>query len=175
MTGFPEIMDGRVKTLHPAIHGGILGVRDDPDHVDAMNDHGIAPIDLVVVNLYPFEEVRLSGADYASIVENIDIGGPAMMRAAAKNHAYVAVVTDPDDYAAVLNALEHELRLACRSSSARSWRPRPSPAPPPMTPRSPAGWPKRWRSSIPSGAPSAAAWTTSCATARTRTRRPAST
>ena len=71
-----------------------------------MNDHGIAPIDLVVVNLYPFEEVRFSGGDYASVVENIDIGGPAMMRAAAKNHAYVAVVTDPDDYAAVLNALE---------------------------------------------------------------------
>ena len=105
-TGFPEIMDGRVKTLHPAIHGGILGVRDDPDHVGAMNDHGIAPIDLVVVNLYPFEEVRFSGGDYPSTVENIDIGGPAMLRAAAKNHAYVAVVVDPDDYAAVLNALE---------------------------------------------------------------------
>ena len=106
VTGFPEIMDGRVKTLHPAIHGGILGVRDDPDHVGAMNDHGIAPIDLVVVNLYPFEEVRFSGGDYASTVENIDIGGPAMLRAAAKNHAYVAVVVDPDDYAAVLNALD---------------------------------------------------------------------
>ena len=106
VTGFPEIMDGRVKTLHPSIHGGILGVRDDPDHVGAMNDHGIAPIDLVVVNLYPFEEVRFSGSDYASTVENIDIGGPAMLRAAAKNHAYVAVVVDPDDYAAVLNALD---------------------------------------------------------------------
>ena len=106
VTGFPEIMDGRVKTLHPAIHGGILGVRDDPDHVVAMNDHAIAPIDLVVVNLYPFEQVRFSGADYPSTVENIDIGGPAMLRAAAKNHAYVAVVTDPDDYPAVLNALE---------------------------------------------------------------------
>ena len=113
VTGFPEIMDGRVKTLHPAIHGGILGVRDDPDHVGAMNDHGIAPIDLVVVNLYPFEEVRFSGGDYASIVENIDIGGPAMLRAAAKNHAYVAVVTDPDDYAAVLNALD--MNFGCLS------------------------------------------------------------
>ena len=106
VTGFPEIMDGRVKTLHPAIHGGILSVRDDPDHVGAMNDHGIAPIDLVVSNLYPFEEVRFSGGDYASTVENIDIGGPAMLRAAAKNHAYVAVVVDPEDYAAVLNALD---------------------------------------------------------------------
>ncbi|BCH21741.1 bifunctional purine biosynthesis protein PurH [Mesorhizobium sp. L-8-10] len=106
LTGFPEIMDGRVKTLHPSVHGALLGVRGDPDHVAAMNEHGIAPIDLVIVNLYPFEEVRHSGADYASVVENIDIGGPAMLRAAAKNHAYVAVVTDPEDYASVVNALE---------------------------------------------------------------------
>ncbi len=106
LTGFPEIMDGRVKTLHPSVHGALLGVRGDPDHVSAMNQHGIAPIDLVVVNLYPFEEVRHSGGDYGSVVENIDIGGPAMLRAAAKNHAYVAVVTDPEDYAPVVNALE---------------------------------------------------------------------
>jgi phosphoribosylaminoimidazolecarboxamide formyltransferase/IMP cyclohydrolase len=106
LTGFPEIMDGRVKTLHPTVHGGLLGVRDDPDHRAAMDAHGIPPIDLVVINLYPFEEVRWSGADYPSVVENIDIGGPAMVRAAAKNHAYVAVVTDPADYEAVLNALE---------------------------------------------------------------------
>jgi phosphoribosylaminoimidazolecarboxamide formyltransferase / IMP cyclohydrolase len=106
VTGFPEIMDGRVKTLHPAVHGGLLAIRDDPDHAAAMHDHGIEGIDLVVVNLYPFEEVRFSGGDYPSIVENIDIGGPAMVRAAAKNHAYVAIVTDPGDYAAVLNALE---------------------------------------------------------------------
>ena len=106
LTGFPEIMDGRVKTLHPSVHGALLGVRDDPDHAAAMRAHGIEPIDLVVVNLYPFEEVRQSGADYASVVENIDIGGPAMVRASAKNHAYVAVVTDPEDYASVLNALE---------------------------------------------------------------------
>ncbi len=106
VTGFPEIMDGRVKTLHPAIHGALLGVRDDPEHAAAMEAHAIAPIDLVVVNLYPFEQVRFSGGDYASVVENIDIGGPAMMRAAAKNHAYVAIVTDPDDYAPLLNALE---------------------------------------------------------------------
>jgi phosphoribosylaminoimidazolecarboxamide formyltransferase/IMP cyclohydrolase len=106
LTGFPEIMDGRVKTLHPSVHGALLAVRDDPDHVAAMRDHGIEPIDLVVSNLYPFEEVRRSGADYSAIVENIDIGGPAMIRASAKNHAYVAIVTDPDDYASVLNALE---------------------------------------------------------------------
>ena len=109
LTGFPEIMDGRVKTLHPSVHGALLGVRDDPEHAAAMYKHGIEPIDLVVVNLYPFEEVRRSGAEYAAIVENIDIGGPAMVRASAKNHAYVAVVTDPEDYASVLNALEMNL------------------------------------------------------------------
>ncbi|QPC85866.1 bifunctional phosphoribosylaminoimidazolecarboxamide formyltransferase/IMP cyclohydrolase [Mesorhizobium sp. NBSH29] len=106
VTGFPEIMDGRVKTLHPAIHGGLLAIRDDAEHTAAMHEHGIEGIDLVVSNLYPFEDVRNSGADYASIVENIDIGGPAMVRAAAKNHGYVAIVTDPEDYASVLNALE---------------------------------------------------------------------
>ncbi|MBN9071893.1 MAG: bifunctional phosphoribosylaminoimidazolecarboxamide formyltransferase/IMP cyclohydrolase [Rhizobiales bacterium] len=106
LTGFPEIMDGRVKTLHPAVHGGLLAVRADPEHQEAMHAHGIDAIDLLVVNLYPFEEVRRSGAGYAATVENIDIGGPAMVRAAAKNHAYVATVVDPEDYAAVLNALE---------------------------------------------------------------------
>ena len=105
LTKFPEIMDGRVKTLHPSVHGALLGVRDDPEHVAAMVEHGIEPIDLVVVNLYPFEEVRNSGAHYASIVENIDIGGPAMVRASAKNHAYVAIVTDPADYKDVLDAI----------------------------------------------------------------------
>ncbi|MBX3578995.1 MAG: bifunctional phosphoribosylaminoimidazolecarboxamide formyltransferase/IMP cyclohydrolase [Rhizobiaceae bacterium] len=106
LTGFPEIMDGRVKTLHPSVHGGLLGIRDEPAHAAAMEDHRIEPIDLLVVNLYPFEAVRAAGGDYAASVENIDIGGPAMLRAAAKNHAYVAVVTDPDDYAPLLTALE---------------------------------------------------------------------
>ena len=106
VTGFPEIMDGRVKTLHPAIHGAILAIRDDSEHVEAMQNHDIVPIDLVVVNLYPFEAVAASGADYANTVENIDIGGPAMIRAAAKNHSYVTVVTDPADYAEVLSALD---------------------------------------------------------------------
>ncbi|MGN6550132.1 MAG: bifunctional phosphoribosylaminoimidazolecarboxamide formyltransferase/IMP cyclohydrolase [Pararhizobium sp.] len=106
VTGFPEIMDGRVKTLHPAIHGGLLGIRDDAGHAAEMQTHRIAGIDLLVVNLYPFEAVRAAGGDYATTVENIDIGGPAMIRAAAKNHAYVAVVTDPADYAALVAELE---------------------------------------------------------------------
>ncbi|MAS14498.1 MAG: bifunctional phosphoribosylaminoimidazolecarboxamide formyltransferase/inosine monophosphate cyclohydrolase [Nitratireductor sp.] len=105
LTGFPEIMDGRVKTLHPGVHGGLLGIRDDADHASAMKEHDIAPIDLLVINLYPFEEVRFGGGDYPTTVENIDIGGPAMLRAAAKNHAYVAVVTEPADYARILEAL----------------------------------------------------------------------
>ena len=105
VTGFPEIMDGRVKTLHPSVHGGLLAIRDADDHVAAMEEHGIGKIDLLVVNLYPFEEVRKSGADAATIVENIDIGGPAMLRAAAKNHAYVSVLTSPYDYDVFLTEL----------------------------------------------------------------------
>ena len=101
-TGFPEIMDGRVKTLHPLIHGGLLARRDDSDHLKAMADHDIAPIDLVVINLYPFEETVASGAGAAEVIENIDIGGPSMVRSAAKNHAFVTVVTDPDDYDCVM-------------------------------------------------------------------------
>ncbi|MET1027077.1 MAG: bifunctional phosphoribosylaminoimidazolecarboxamide formyltransferase/IMP cyclohydrolase [Dongiaceae bacterium] len=101
-TGFPEIMDGRVKTLHPTIHGGILARRDLTHHVAAQRDHGIADIDLVVVNLYPFEATVAKGADRDDCIENIDIGGPAMIRAAAKNHGFVAIVTDPADYAAVM-------------------------------------------------------------------------
>ncbi|MBP0617144.1 bifunctional phosphoribosylaminoimidazolecarboxamide formyltransferase/IMP cyclohydrolase [Jiella mangrovi] len=106
LTGFPEIMDGRVKTLHPGVHGGLLGIRDDAAHAAAMDEHGIAAIDLLVVNLYPFEETRASGASRDTIVENIDIGGPAMIRAGAKNHGYVAVVVDPADYQEVLGALK---------------------------------------------------------------------
>lgn len=102
ITGFPEIMDGRVKTLHPAVHGGLLAIRDDESHRLAMETHGIGAIDLAVVNLYPFEEVRLAGGDYATTVENIDIGGPAMIRASAKNHAYVTIITDPADYDGLL-------------------------------------------------------------------------
>ncbi|MFL6805964.1 MAG: bifunctional phosphoribosylaminoimidazolecarboxamide formyltransferase/IMP cyclohydrolase, partial [Xanthobacteraceae bacterium] len=106
LTGFPEMMDGRVKTLHPGVHGGLLAIRADKDHVAAMQAHGIRPIDLLVVNLYPFEETVAKGAGFADCVENIDIGGPAMIRAAAKNHADVAVVVEPADYAPVLAELK---------------------------------------------------------------------
>jgi len=106
VTGFPEMMGGRVKTLHPKVHGGLLALRDDPAHVAAMDAHGIVGIDLLVVNLYPFEDTVAKGADYATCIENIDIGGPAMIRAAAKNHAFVNVVTDPEDYAALLAELD---------------------------------------------------------------------
>jgi phosphoribosylaminoimidazolecarboxamide formyltransferase/IMP cyclohydrolase len=102
-TGFPEILDGRVKTLVPQIHGGILGRRDVPEHVAQMQSHGIAPIDLVMVNLYPFEATVASGAVEADCIENIDIGGPALIRAAAKNHDFVTVLTEPDQYEAVLD------------------------------------------------------------------------
>jgi phosphoribosylaminoimidazolecarboxamide formyltransferase / IMP cyclohydrolase len=105
VTGFPEIMDGRVKTLHPGVHGGLLAIRDDAEHVKAMEEHKIGAIDLAVINLYPFEEVRAAGGDYPTTVENIDIGGPAMIRAAAKNHAYVAIVTDPQDYPQLIEAM----------------------------------------------------------------------
>ena len=105
VTGFPEMMDGRVKTLHPKIHGGLLAIRDNADHAAAMRSHGIEPIDLLVVSLYPFEATVAKGADFETCIENIDIGGPAMIRAAAKNHAEVAVVIDPSDYAVVLAEL----------------------------------------------------------------------
>jgi len=106
LTGFPEMMDGRVKTLHPKVHGGLLGVRDNPEHAAAMAEHEIAPIDLVVVNLYPFLQTVMSGADRETIIENIDIGGPSMVRSAAKNHAHVAIVTDPADYAELLDEMD---------------------------------------------------------------------
>ena len=106
LTGYPEMMDGRVKTLHPAVHGGILARRDLAAHRDAMEANGIAPIDLVVVNLYPFEETVAGGAERDEAVEQIDIGGPALIRAAAKNHAFVVVATDPEDYDGILRELE---------------------------------------------------------------------
>ena len=102
LTKFPEMMDGRVKTLHPAVHGGILAIRDNPAHVEALDAHHIRPIDLVVVNLYPFEATLARGGSFDDCIENIDIGGPAMIRAAAKNHADVAVVVEPGDYGLVM-------------------------------------------------------------------------
>ncbi len=117
LTGFPEMMDGRVKTLHPMVHGGLLAVRDNPEHAKAMEEHGIGAIDLVCVNLYPFAQTVASGADRETVIENIDIGGPSMVRSAAKNHGYVAIVTDPADYAAIAEELTEtggKTRLATR-------------------------------------------------------------
>src|SRR5262245_40172418 len=124
LTGFPEMMDGRVKTLHPKVHGALLAMRDNEDHADAMRAHGIRPIDLLVVNLYPFEATVAKGADFAACIENIDIGGPAMIRAAAKNHGDVTVVVDAGDYAVVVaelaqndgaTALDLRKRLAAKA------------------------------------------------------------
>ncbi|MEO0956775.1 MAG: bifunctional phosphoribosylaminoimidazolecarboxamide formyltransferase/IMP cyclohydrolase [Pseudomonadota bacterium] len=106
LTGFPEMMDGRVKTLHPVVHGGLLYLRDNPDHVAAAESHGIGAIDLVYINLYPFEATVAAGAEFDTCIENIDIGGPAMLRAAAKNHGFVAVCTDGDDLDRALETLE---------------------------------------------------------------------
>jgi phosphoribosylaminoimidazolecarboxamide formyltransferase/IMP cyclohydrolase len=105
LTGFPEMMDGRVKTLHPKVHGGLLAIRGNDEHTEAMKTHDIAPIDLLVVNLYPFEATVERGAPFSDCIENIDIGGPAMIRAASKNHEDVAVVVDVNDYEAVLEDL----------------------------------------------------------------------
>ena len=106
-TGFPEIMDGRVKTLHPKIHGGILAVRDNMTHTEALTKHEITLIDMVVINLYPFEETVAKGADFATCIENIDIGGPSMVRSAAKNHAFVTIIVDPTDYAGVMEEMKN--------------------------------------------------------------------
>ncbi len=116
-TGFPEMMDGRVKTLHPKVHGGLLARRDNRNHTDAMDAHDIAPIDLVIVNLYPFEETVASGADSETVIENIDIGGPSMVRSAAKNHEFVTIITSPNQY----DALQQELteHNGCTSFSFR--------------------------------------------------------
>src|SRR5579875_845978 len=121
LTGFPEMMDGRVKTLHPKVHGGLLAVRDDAEHAAAMREHEIAAIDLVVVNLYPFAQTVAKGAARDEVIENIDIGGPSMVRSAAKNHAYVAIVTDPTDYALVsggTTTLDDRKRLAAKAFAA---------------------------------------------------------
>jgi phosphoribosylaminoimidazolecarboxamide formyltransferase/IMP cyclohydrolase len=129
-TGFPEMMDGRLKTLHPKVHGGCSPSAATPSTRRAAEAHGIAPIDLLVVNLYPFEATAAKGAAYDDCVENIDIGGPAMIRAAAKNHASVTVVVDPADYAKVLADMAAHggaTSLGC----ARRWPPRPTRAPRP--------------------------------------------
>jgi phosphoribosylaminoimidazolecarboxamide formyltransferase/IMP cyclohydrolase len=105
-TGFPEMLDGRVKTLHPKVHGGLLGIRDNPAHAQKMNEHGIQPIDMVVINLYPFEAtVARPSCTLEEAIENIDIGGPSMLRAGAKNYPYVTVVVDPADYKTILEEM----------------------------------------------------------------------
>jgi phosphoribosylaminoimidazolecarboxamide formyltransferase / IMP cyclohydrolase len=124
-TGFPEMLDGRVKTLHPKIHGGILGIRDNDTHVKTMAEHRIEPIDMVVVNLYAFvKTIERPDCTLVDAIENIDIGGPTMIRSAAKNNLYVAVVTDPEDYPAILEEMrrlegrisrETSLSLACKA------------------------------------------------------------
>ena len=106
-TGFPEMMDGRVKTLHPKVHGGLLGLRDNPEHVEMMKAHGIKTIDMVVVNLYQFEKtVAKEGVTLEEAIENIDIGGPSMLRSSAKNFRYVTVIVDPADYEVVLSEMK---------------------------------------------------------------------
>lgn len=122
-TGFPEMMEGRVKTLHPKVHGGLLGVRDNKQHSSAMEEHDIQPIDLVVVNLYPFEETVAKGSDAETTIENIDIGGPSMVRSAAKNHHYTTIVVDPSDYEGLIEeinetegtSLEFRQRMAAKA------------------------------------------------------------
>ncbi len=105
-TGFPEMMDGRVKTLHPKVHGAFLALRDKKEHVDSMNEHGIIPIDMVIINLYPFKKtIEKHGVSLEEAIENIDIGGPAMLRSSAKNYRSVTVITDPADYSAVLTEM----------------------------------------------------------------------
>ncbi len=124
-TGFPEMMDGRVKTLHPKIHGGLLALRDNENHTGSMTEHSIGPIDLVAINLYPFEATVASGADFDTCIENIDIGGPAMVRSAAKNHRFVTIITDPTDYTAIIvdirenggTSLETRKKLAAKAYS----------------------------------------------------------
>ena len=109
VSGFPEMMDGRVKTLNPKIHGAILAVRDNPEHVKAMKEHGIKPIDLVVVNLYPFQQtIAKPDVTLAEAIENIDIGGPCMVRASAKNNKYVAIVTNPSKYGEIISILQKD-------------------------------------------------------------------
>jgi phosphoribosylaminoimidazolecarboxamide formyltransferase/IMP cyclohydrolase len=117
-TGFPEMLDGRVKTLHPKIHGGILGIRENTEHVKTMAQHGIEPIDMVVVNLYAFAKtISRPGCTLEEAIENIDIGGPTLIRAAAKNHRFVAVVTDPSDYPVILEEMKQTGGSVTRNTS----------------------------------------------------------
>ncbi len=169
LTGFPEMMDGRVKTLHPKVHGGILAIRGDAGHQASLAEHAIAPIDLVVVNLYPFEATVARGAGFDDVIENIDIGGPALIRGAAKNHNDVAVVVDTS---IMRRCSPRCSSMAAPRSPCASASPRPPmPAPPPMTRPSPTGSRRRWMRKRRCSAPWAASSSRACAMARTRTRR----
>jgi hypothetical protein len=181
LTGFPEMLDGRVKTLHPKVHGGILHRREDPKHVAAVAEHGIAPIDMVVVNLYAFEKTAAKpGVAFEELIENIDIGGPSMIRSAAKNFHDVAIVTSPADYDAIaeeLAARSGHLSLATKWRSRKKPSPPPQPTIPPSPPRSSASAqtlfncsPKPPRSRKPCASRSTKHST--CATAKIRTRKP---
>ena len=147
LTGFPEMMDGRVKTLHPKVHGGLLAIRANEEHAGAMKAHGIKPIDLLVVSLYPFEATVAKGAGFEDCIENIDIGGPAMIRAAAKNHDDVAVIVEAARLRAADRGAEGGRHLA-RFRGASS-RPRPMRAPLPMMRRSRTGSPHSFRTIAP--------------------------
>ena len=178
VTGFPEMLDGRVKTLHPHIHGGILAMRDNPEHVAVLEKHGIGSIDLVVCNLYPFEAtVARPGSTHEEIIENIDIGGPTMVRAAAKNYHDVAVVTDPGQYAAVLEEMQEQpgaLALATRERLAAAAFARIAAYDQAIAAY--FAWPgRRRRAARPTLDLALAQALATSATARTRTRRPPST
>jgi len=119
-TGFPEMLDGRVKTLHPKVHGGLLGIRGNPEHVKKMNEHGIQPIDMVVINLYPFEAtVAKPNCTLEEAIENIDIGGPSMLRAGAKNYPYVTVIVDPADYRPILAEMKQSGGVVSKETNFR--------------------------------------------------------
>ena len=168
LTGFPEMLDGRVKTLHPVVHAGILARRDLPEHAAQLALRGLETIDLVAVNLYPFEAtITKPGVTFQEALENIDIGGPTLLRAAAKNHPFVVVLSDPADYAWVAERLE---AAGCRLRSAAHWRPRPSSTSPSTTPSSPASSAATKISAKSS--PWASARPRTSATARTRTSAP---
>jgi hypothetical protein len=172
VTGFPEMMDGRVKTLHPNVHGGLLALRDNADHVAAMQAHGIGGIDLLIVNLYPFEETVAAGGDYATCVENIDIGGPAMIRAAAKNHGFVTTVVDVQDMMRFWPSWprkrgKHPMRFA------KQWRNGPMRIRPDMTPPFLLGWRRLWENRHQAATAYRAVWRKGCVMVKTRINRPA--
>ena len=175
--GFPEMMDGRVKTLHPRLYAGLLALRDDDSHLQAASEHGIEPVDLVCVNLYPFEQTLARGdASEAEIIENIDIGGPTMIRAAAKNSAFAAVLVDPEDYAPVLAQLRESGGRISLADPHTAGERRRSRSPPATTPRSrPGSRARAYEGFPPIVARRLREGDRTCATARTLTSRPRST